>query len=140
MSLLIALLRRLLRLVPPALSSTPHIIGLIALGCWLIVLPLIGIAHPSAYQQLIGGNYANMSSALGACIAAGTTLHIAHRQDHHTWTLEDLRDSLMHLHQKHNRLVQLAQQLGAAAAAAAVAGEQPAPPAGPAQPPAGASQ
>lgn len=102
-------LRRILSAIPPALSSRLHIAGLLSLGAWLVALPLVGIAHPSTYTQLIGGNYTNIISALGAAIAAGTTVHVAKQQQNHGWDLANLTDSLMHLHQKQNRL---AQQLG----------------------------
>jgi predicted phage tail protein len=60
--------------VPRALSSKPHILFLIALGVYLVVLPALGVYTPSATAMLIGGNYTNVTSDLGACIAAGGTL------------------------------------------------------------------
>ena len=48
------------------------------LGVYLIVLPLIGIAV-SAKSELIGGNYTNVTSDIGACIAAGGTLHLVNQ-------------------------------------------------------------
>ena len=45
------------------------------LGVYLIVLPLPGFAV-SANAELIGGNYTNVTSDIGACIAAGGTLHL----------------------------------------------------------------
>ena len=68
-------LNRALHWVPRILSSKPHIIWLLALGIYLIVLPLFGIAV-SAKSELIGGNYTNVTSDIGACIAAGGTLHL----------------------------------------------------------------
>lgn len=64
-----------LRWVPRVLSSKPHIVWLMALGVYLIVLPLLGVAV-SAKSELIGGNYTNVTSDIGACIAAGGTLHL----------------------------------------------------------------
>jgi hypothetical protein len=122
--MIFSVLRRILSAIPPALSSRLHIAGLLSLGAWLVALPLVGIAHPSTYTQLIGGNYVNVVSALGAAIAAGTTVHVAKQQQNHTWDLSNLTDSLMHLHQKQNRL---AQQLGVA-----TFGSQPPAPAAPA--------
>ncbi|HEX9063694.1 MAG TPA: hypothetical protein VF843_01220 [Streptosporangiaceae bacterium] len=68
-------LDRALQWVPRVLSSKPHILWLMLLGVYLIVLPLIGIAV-SAKAELIGGNYTNVTSDIGACIAAGGTLHL----------------------------------------------------------------
>ena len=50
-------------------------IVLIGLGVYLIVLPLVGV-NVSAKSELIGGNYTNVTSDIGACIAAGGTLHL----------------------------------------------------------------
>ncbi|MCQ4081299.1 hypothetical protein NGB36_11975 [Streptomyces sp. RB6PN25] len=69
-------LDRALAWVPRALSSKAHVIFLIALGIYLIILPLTRILAPSANAELIGGNYTNVTSDVGACIAAGGTLHL----------------------------------------------------------------
>jgi hypothetical protein len=66
---------RALQWVPRILSSKPHIVWLMALCVYLIALPLLGIAV-SAKSELIGGNYTNVTSDIGACIAAGGTLHL----------------------------------------------------------------
>lgn len=66
---------RALQWVPRILSSKPHIVWLVLLGIYLIVLPLLGIAV-SSKAELIGGNYTNVTSDIGACIAAGGTLHL----------------------------------------------------------------
>jgi hypothetical protein len=68
-------LDRILGWVPRVLSSKPHVIVLIGLGVYLIVLPLAGV-NVSAKSELIGGNYTNVTSDIGACIAAGGTLHL----------------------------------------------------------------
>jgi hypothetical protein len=68
-------LDRILQWVPRILSSKPHVIILMGLGVYLIVLPLLGV-HVSANAELIGGNYTNVTSDIGACIAAGGTLHL----------------------------------------------------------------
>jgi hypothetical protein len=68
-------LDRILRWVPRILSSKPHVIVLIGLGVYLVVLPLAGV-NVSAKSELIGGNYTNVTSDIGACIAAGGTLHL----------------------------------------------------------------
>ena len=61
--------------MPRALSSHAHIIFLGALGIYLVLLPLFGLTV-SAKAELIGGNYTNVTSDIGACIAAGGTLHL----------------------------------------------------------------
>jgi len=68
-------LDRILRWVPRVLASKPHVIALMGLGVYLIVLPLVGF-NVSAKSELIGGNYTNVTSDIGACIAAGGTLHL----------------------------------------------------------------
>jgi hypothetical protein len=67
-----------LQYVPRALSSHIHIVFLIGLGVYLIVLPILG-AKVSSFAELVGGNYTNITSDLGACIAAGGTLHLVSR-------------------------------------------------------------
>ncbi len=69
---------RALQWVPRILSSKPHILWLVLLGLYLIVLPLAGVAV-SAKAELIGGNYTNVTSDIGACIAAGGTLHLVNQ-------------------------------------------------------------
>ena len=61
--------------IPVFLSSHPHVIMLMILGVYLIVLPLCGV-HVPAQAELIGGNYFNVTSDIGACIAAGGTVHL----------------------------------------------------------------
>ena len=68
-------LDRALQWVPRILSSKPHVIALIALGVYLILLPLLGVMV-SAKAELIGGNYTNVTSDIAASIAAGGTLHL----------------------------------------------------------------
>jgi hypothetical protein len=65
--------------IPVFLSSHPHVILLMALGVYLIVLPLCGV-HVPAQAELVGGNYFNVTSDIGACIAAGGTVHLVKRQ------------------------------------------------------------
>jgi hypothetical protein len=66
---------RALQWVPRLLSSKPHVVLLMVLGIYLIALPLFGV-RVSANAELIGGNYTNVTSDIGACIAAGGTLHL----------------------------------------------------------------
>jgi hypothetical protein len=66
---------RMLQWIPRILSSKPHVVGLTLLGVYLVVLPLLGVVV-SNKAELIGGNYTNVTSDIGACIAAGGTLHL----------------------------------------------------------------
>jgi len=66
---------RVLQWIPRLLSSKPHVVLLTLLGVYLVVLPLFGVVV-SAKSELIGGNYTNVTSDIGACIAAGGTLHL----------------------------------------------------------------
>jgi hypothetical protein len=66
---------QILQWVPRILASKPHVLVLLGLGIYLIVLPLLGVTV-SANAELIGGNYTNVTSDIGACIAAGGTLHL----------------------------------------------------------------
>ncbi len=68
-------LDQLLQYVPRALSSKTHVLFLMLLGTYLVILPLFGVVV-SAKAELIGGNYTNVTSDVGACIAAGGTLHL----------------------------------------------------------------
>src|SRR5689334_716413 len=71
-------LDQVLQWVPRILSSKPHVIALVALGVYLIVLPLLGVMV-SAKSELIGGNYTNVTSDIAASIAAGGTLHLVNQ-------------------------------------------------------------
>jgi hypothetical protein len=70
---------KILGLIPRFLSSHVHVIWLLGLGIYLIVLPLCGV-NVSAKSELIGGNYTNVSGDIGACIAAGGTVHLVKQQ------------------------------------------------------------
>ena len=59
-------LDKILAVVPRALSNHAHIIFLGVLGIYLVLLPLFGV-NVSAKAELIGGNYTNVTSDLGAC-------------------------------------------------------------------------
>jgi hypothetical protein len=72
-------LDRVLGAVPQFLASHIHVIWLLGLGFYLIVLPLLGV-NVSSKAELIGGNYTNVTSDIGACIAAGGTLHLVKQQ------------------------------------------------------------
>ena len=93
-------LDRILQWVPRLLSSKPHVILLIGLGVYLIVLPILGV-KVSANAELVGGNYTNVTSDIGACIAAGGTLHLV-RQGRQRRRMEEER---LRLAQQTHRLL-----------------------------------
>jgi hypothetical protein len=97
-------LDKALALVPRALSSHVHIIFLACLGVFLVLLPLFGV-NVSARAELIGGNYTNVTSDLGACIAAGLTVHLVRRDRRRSGELEEL---LRNGHEALNREIQRA--------------------------------
>ncbi len=72
-------LDRVLQYIPRVLASKAHVVLLMGLGVFLVLLPLVGVAV-SAKAELIGGNYTNVTSDVGACIAAGGTLHLIRQQ------------------------------------------------------------
>jgi hypothetical protein len=104
-------LDKLLGLVPRGLSSHAHIIFLAALGIYLVLLPLVGV-NVSSKSELIGGNYTNVTSDLGARIAAGLTVHLVKRDRRRTRELEEW---FRHVHQRHDE-IQVAVDRAAAAA------------------------
>ena len=91
---------KILMWVPRILSSKPHVIVLIGLGIYLIVLPILGV-RVSANSELVGGNYTNVTSDIGACIAAGGTLHLV-KQSRQRRKLDEQR--LMLAQQTHRLL------------------------------------
>ena len=93
-------LDRILGFVPRGLSSHAHIIFLALLGVYLVLLPLLGV-NVSAKAELIGGNYTNVTSDLGACIAAGLTVHLVKRERHRR---EELEQWFHHVHRRHDVL------------------------------------
>ena len=115
-------LDRLLAFVPRALSSHVHIIFLTLLGVYLVLLPLFGV-DVSARAELIGGNYTNVTSDLGACIAAGLTVHLVKRDRQRSRELKRLFE---HLHERHDSLEQAVHRAADAAerAEAAAAGRR----------------
>jgi hypothetical protein len=90
---------RLMNYLPRALASKPHIIFLAGLGIYLVLFPLVGL-HVSAFAELVGGNYTNVTSDLGACIAAGGTIHIMRSQRRHRIEIERLNRLLHEVHVK----------------------------------------
>jgi hypothetical protein len=84
---------RALNAVPSLLASKVHVMFLFALGVFLVILPLVGVSV-SAKAELIGGNYTNVTSDLGACIAAGGTVHLIKRNRAHNRELAALHAKL----------------------------------------------
>ena len=80
-------MKRALAAVPRLLASAPAIVFLLGLFLYLVVLGVIGLAvpalEPSATIQLVLGNYTNVTSALGASIAAGAGLTVLHETREH---------------------------------------------------------
>lgn len=62
------------------LASRWHVGALAILGIYLVVLPLLGITV-SPKAELIGGNYTNVISAIGAGLAsyASVAVHKSHK-------------------------------------------------------------
>jgi hypothetical protein len=119
---------RALALVPRALSSHAHIVFLGGLGVYLVLLPLFGV-DVSARAELIGGNYTNVTSDLGACIAAGMTVHLVKRDRRRGQEIRDLLQALHSGQEAIHHSVRTA--LTAAQRAEAAAGTaEPPPPAG----------
>src|SRR3984957_17269910 len=125
---------RILQGVPRVLSSKPHVLLLIGLGVYLVVLPIVGV-RVSSNAQLIGGNYTNVTSDIGACIAAGGTLHLV-AQSRKRGKVEEER---LRLAQETHRLLHYvygdaARELGHQVVAAGGPGHGPPPLGGPERP------
>lgn len=69
-------LEQILQWVPRLLSSKGHIMLLGGLLVYLVILPLLHVYTPSSSIMLIGGNWTNVTSDMGACVAAGGTVHL----------------------------------------------------------------
>ena len=101
-------MKKFLAAIPRALSSNISIFIFIFLFIYLVVFGLIGIfvkhVAPSNEAQLILGNYTNVTSALGAAIAAGasTAMHSSVKKLHTRH--DDLKESLEELHEKMDEL------------------------------------
>jgi hypothetical protein len=111
---------KVLGLVPRALSSHAHIVLLTLLGIYLVVLPLCGV-NVSARAELIGGNYTNVTSDLGACIAAGMTVHLVKRDRSRS---KEMAGRLHALHLRHEALHELVETAVVAAQRAEAAADR----------------
>ncbi len=113
-------LDRALGFVPRALSSHAHIIFLAFLGVFLVVLPLVGV-DVSSKAELIGGNYTNVTSDLGACIAAGLTVHLVKRDRRRAREMDAM---FAHLHRRHDELTDAVNRAAVAAERAEAAAKR----------------
>lgn len=101
-------MKKFIDLIPRVLSSTPAIFIFLFLFVYLVIFGLIGIfaknLAPSADMQLVLGNYTNVTSALGAAIAAGasTAVHSSVKKLHARH--DELKKSLEDLHAKIDKL------------------------------------
>lgn len=75
--------------IPRALSSHAHIVFLLGLLVYLVLLPLSHLYTPGTSAMLIGGNWTNVTGDIGACIAAGGTLHLVRQQRRHNRAVAD---------------------------------------------------
>jgi hypothetical protein len=64
--------------IPRVLASKAHIAWLFILFVWIVLLAAVAPHLVSARTELILGNYTNVTSDLGACIAAGGTVTAVH--------------------------------------------------------------
>ena len=113
---------KILGVVPQALSSHAHIVFLMCLGIYLVILPLVGL-NVSAKAELIGGNYTNVTSDLGACIAAGLTVHLVKRDRRRAREMAEWFDRV---HRRHDEIAAAVERATAAAERAEAAASKPA--------------
>lgn len=91
---------RALAVIPRLLASHLHVLWLLGLGVYLIVLPLCGV-DVSAKAELVGGNYTNVTSGIGACIAAGGTVHLVRQQKKRNQVAEATHKVMADLYRHH---------------------------------------
>lgn len=97
-------LDRALDAIPRLLAHKAHIAFLGLLGIWLIAIPLLPgteAIRPTATAELIGGNWTNVSSAIGACIAAGAGLAVHRHQKARRRAEDALHRLVADLHRVH---------------------------------------
>jgi len=99
---------KFLQAIPGILASNISIFIFIFLFIYLVIFGLIGLfvsqLAPTAEAQLVLGNYTNVTSALGAAIAAGaSTQHLSQvRKLHHKH--EELKSLIEGLHTKVDKM------------------------------------
>jgi len=95
---------KILQAIPGILSSNVSIFIFIFLFIYLVVFGLVGLfvkgLAPSADMQLVLGNYTNVTSALGAAIAAGASTHSVNQMRRLHNRHEELRQLVESLHTK----------------------------------------
>lgn len=82
-------LDRALAAVPVVLSSKVHIAWLFVLLLWIVILAIPFPAIAPTSLELVLGNYTNVTSALGACIAAGGTVSLMKHARHQSRLAEE---------------------------------------------------
>lgn len=92
-------LDRALAAVPVVLSSKPHILWLFVLLLWIVILAIPFPAIAPTSLELILGNYTNVTSALGACIAAGGTVTLMKHARHQSRLAEERHRITAEMHQ-----------------------------------------
>lgn len=97
-------LDRMLGTVPTVLASKLHILWLFVLLLWIVILAVPFPVIAPARVELILGNYTNVTSALGACIAAGGTVNVLHHVRRQSRLAEERHRLTMEMH----RLLHLA--------------------------------
>lgn len=101
-------MKRFFDWIPKVLSSPAAIFIFLFLFVYLVIFGIIGFfvkpLAPSNDMQLILGNYTNVTSALGAAIAAGaSTAHVAQMKELHK-KHDELTKSIQDLHAKVDKL------------------------------------
>ena len=101
-------LDKFLNAIPRVLAGKVSIFIFIFLFVYLVIFGLLGLfitsLAPTAEVQLILGNYTNVTSALGAAIAAGaSTAHLVQSRKNRE-TADKLKQSINDLHAKVDKL------------------------------------
>ena len=101
-------LEKILGFIPRILASKISIFIFLFLFIYLVLFGLIGLfiewLAPSASAQLVLGNYTNVTSALGAAIAAGaSTQHLSQARKLRV-SHDELKKSIDELHVKVDKL------------------------------------
>ncbi len=92
---------RALDAVPRLLASKIHIGWLLVLFVWLIPVGIFFPALAPDHVQLILGNYTNVTSDMGACIAAGAGLAVRRQMREHKALMAKVHDLTKELHAHH---------------------------------------
>lgn len=100
-------MNELLKKIPDILSSKVSIYIYLFLFFYLVVFPGVGVIIPTlnaflptGMVQLILGNYTNVLSALGASIAAGTSVQSHEKLKNYQQKHESLESKIDALHEK----------------------------------------